>query len=763
MQATMSRSRPQLVPPGVWTSGVLLGIMLLNLAMALRSAEWADGLGALAPVVLGGFLLGMAMSLSRWDGLFPVLHSLISGLVWVLIWVGRSPQIPANLDRAGRVDFIGRSLWEWVLLLFSDEPARSNLVFILELSFLLWWLGYLAAWAVLREGRVWRAILPIGLVMLVNLYYGPSALRFYFAIFIITGLLLAVRANLAEQELTWRHFRVRYANDIQFDFLRDGFFFALLIVAVTFFAPNAASNSALSPALDPLREPWQQVQSEWRRLFSSLNYQASGVRPAFGDTLSLGGPRNLGDTVIMDVRASAGRYWRAVAYDTYRDNRWTNTSRLTQSVDFANHVRTPDFQARREITQTITTYTGSGGVLFGAPQPVRVSLKASADLGVIEATATGKAPLAEITMLRRRGEDLRPGETYLVISSLSNAFVEDLQEAGEDYPGWVTGRYLQIPDSLPPRVRELARNVTASAQTPYDKVLALETFLRAYEYNDQIAAPPPGVDGVDYFLFDIKQGYCDYYATSLVMMARSLGIPARVSAGYTQGEYMPDLDAYRVREHNGHSWPEVYFPGYGWVEFEPTASEEVVVRTNRPPDAGAQGNVAPTPEPLVEEEGRFGEDPNLGPDNQSPDAGLQDAFTGSTWLIGLGGMMFLVLIAAFVLVRPSPWRSRRALLDPQFAVKLYGLLIQWANRLGLRLLPSQTPNEHAAVIVSAVPEGRPAIVRITDLYVHERYSPELPDETQAQDALMAWTTLQPSLRRHWLQQRLGPFGRLFRR
>ena len=424
---------------------------------------------------------------------------------------------------------IGQYLWSWFMLLFGDLPARSNLVFILELAVLMWWLGYLSAWAVFREGRVWRAIIPIGLVLVVNVYFGPASLGFHLAIFIVCALLLAVRSNLSEQEINWRIEGIRYPTDIQFDFLRDGLIFAVVVMLLAFFLPNAGGNGALASAVDPLRKPWYDIQQEWGRLFSTLNYQGgtAGVA-AFGDTLTLGGERNLGDTPIMDVRSTAGRYWRAVAFDTFTGRRWLNTGTLIQSVDAANNVITPEFSGREEITHTVTVLAPTGNVLFAASQPLRVSLRAEADLKVIERNVQGDLPLAEIAMLRRAGPPLEMGNTYQVVSSLSNATVEDLQAAGEDYPAWVSDLYLALPDDMTARVGELAREVTVGAETPYDKALAIESYLRGFTYNDQIPAPPPGQNAVDYFLFDVQQGYCDYYASSFAMMARTLGIPARV-------------------------------------------------------------------------------------------------------------------------------------------------------------------------------------------------------------------------------------------
>jgi hypothetical protein len=362
-------------------------------------------------------------------------------------------------------------------------------------------------------------------------------------------------------------------------------------------------------------------------------------------------------------------------------------------------------------------------------------------------------------MLHRRGADLRPGNTYLAVSSLSAASIEDLQAAGEEYPEWVTSQYLELPSDLSPRVAELANQVTANAVTPFDKVVALEQFLRTFPYNDQIPAPPDNANAVNYFLFEIQQGYCDYYASSFAMMARSLGIPARVAAGYSQGEYVPESDAYRVREYNGHAWPEVFFPGYGWIEFEPTAAELEIVREHRQDDAALDGPTPePTSDPFLEKAEPFDRE-DFGESNIPEGAGFDEAAAGPAgWWIGLGAMLLVVALAAFLMLRPSPQRQQRALRDPQFTVKLYGRLLHWARRLRLPLLPSQTPNEQAALLVRAVPEGGSAIQSITELYVQDLYSPAGPDEQVSRQAMADWGGLQPVLRRAWLRSRLHPFS-----
>jgi transglutaminase-like putative cysteine protease len=151
--------------------------------------------------------------------------------------------------------------------------------------------------------------------------------------------------------------------------------------------------------------------------------------------------------------------------------------------------------------------------------------------------------------------------------------------------------YVQLPQSLPPRVKELANTITASAATPYDKVKAIEDYLRkTYPYTSRPNLKlGKSKDFVDRFLFEIKEGYCDYFSTAMVVLTRSIGVPTRWVKGYTSGTSsqeqarqhgnIPDAvatdyngkDVYAVRNSNAHSWVEVYFEGYGWIPFEPTS------------------------------------------------------------------------------------------------------------------------------------------------------------------------------------------------
>ncbi|MEO5886594.1 MAG: transglutaminase-like domain-containing protein, partial [Anaerolineales bacterium] len=169
-------------------------------------------------------------------------------------------------------------------------------------------------------------------------------------------------------------------------------------------------------------------------------------------------------------------------------------------------------------------------------------------------------------------------DSYTAQSYVPILSINQLSSASTEYPEHIHEQYLALPQSVPERVHQLAREIVAAKPNPYDKAKAIENYLRTYPYDLEVSAPPEGQDVADYFLFDLKRGYCDYYATAMVVLARSSGIPARFVSGYSPGSYDAPNARYVVRELNAHSWAEIYFPEIGWVEFEPTASQPEIER-----------------------------------------------------------------------------------------------------------------------------------------------------------------------------------------
>jgi hypothetical protein len=304
---------------------------------------------------------------------------------------------------------------------------------------------------------------------------------------------------------------------------------------------------------------------------------------------------------------------------------------------------------------------------------------------------------------------------------------------------------LQLPESLPAHLPLLAEQITAGQETPYDQAAAIEAFLRQFPYNQQIEGPKPGQDGVDYFLSEVKQGYCDYYASAMVVLLRSVGVPARYVRGYSQDVKQEGL--YHVLERDGHAWPEVFFPGYGWIEFEPTAGEPLLVRPQSQEGAAIEDDLyergaRPRPED-------FGEDPFDAGGAVPPPVPAFERFL--RWFGPWVGLIAVVLAASFVAGALLSFRRRRRVEGLTLAEKVYEDLLRWAERL-LRVIPlmHQTPNEYGAALVKLLPQSRASVERIVGSYVGYRFGGREVDGDQiASD----WQETKKALWLGWLRRR----------
>jgi len=395
-------------------------------------------------------------------------------------------------------------------------------------------------------------------------------------------------------------------------------------------------------------------------------------------------------------------------------------------------------------------------VIFVPPQPLRVSLPTNADISTIWQDDGSRA--VTVSMLRSRAF-LEAGSSYQAVSAITLATVDQLRTAPPNYPEWILKRYLQLPETLPERIRELAWEVTAPYDNPYDKATALEYYLRQYKYNQQIAAPPPEADGVDYFLFDIRQGYCDYFASAMVVMLRAIGIPARFVAGYTPGKELPlpegqmgsqiSSGIYRILERNAHAWPEVYFPQYGWIQFEPTPSEPLLVRPV------ARPTEMPGPSQSQPPGGGMDSLDDLRPERGNLELAPIEAEMGGLMGWVKRHLAGTIAGAALLVLALGGWLARllwhRSLLrDRELLTRLFDLLATWAGRLRIPWPASHTPLEHAAAWNSALPETEPAVTRLVSLFVAQQYGRQQPSAEALATTLADWERLQPLLWQRWL-------------
>jgi transglutaminase-like putative cysteine protease len=611
-------------------------------------------------------------------------------------------------------------------------------------------MAYLAIWFTFRAHNLWAALLPGGVTLMLNLYYGPDRIAFLMVPYLLFVLLFIVRYNLFTQETGWRRRRVRYDVDIVYSFLRYGALLAILAISFAWIVPAAASSPRAEVFFSRFTEPWDRLKDEWIRMFSTL--QSDRVQlgtPSFGSMLGLGGPVNLGNVTLMDVQANGGRYWKAAVYDQYTGEGWSALDTDSIYLEAGEPLNEAVVhEARRVITQTYTMYTPNATQLYTLGQPERFSLPTKINALQVEA-AEGPPLAASITTISSR-YTLDSEDSYVVVSNIPSGTAEAMRLAGEDYPDWID-RYLDLPDELPQRVRDLALEITADYDNAYDKAAALESYLREYTYNELIEAPPEGVDRVDYFLFEMKEGYCNYYASSMAAMARAVGIPARVAAGYAQGDWERDLQAYRVREHHSHAWVEIYLPRFGWIEFEPTASEPVIVRprtasgSNQDPEdrrfSGAQDEGIPEEEYL---------NPGGPFDREALERMLAEQRRKArvrTWtrVGGVLGVSLAIILLAWL-------QGRRKIDEEHFAAMYYERMVRRADFGGCRMERADTPNEYAIRLNTLLddPDSERLVARITNAYVGERYGQKNPARFQPD---FAWRDLRAPLIRWGMAER----------
>ena len=738
---------------GGWITLILAMAMLLSVAASVQAAGWTAGLVVVQSAVLGGALLAFLLALTRWDSSFATVYSFLASIAWITTLLVTTVLQADNLHD-GVVELIQHNS-RWFTALLNGSASGDNLIFIIQLCLLGWWMAHFAIWSLFRHQRVWHAIVPPGAGLLVNAYYAPTDVKAYVVVFLVTVLMLAIRVELARNETRWQTARIRYAPDMYLDFLREGLVFAIVVVALAWMMPAVSfQGKKIDDLIQPLRQPWHDVQDTWQRMFTSLNYRPSGYVSTYGKSLTLGGPVSLTDQPVFDASVSRRTYWRGATFDTYTGQQWLNTDQQVVSFAEGEPFREPRYELTNVITATIRTLQDGQNVLFGPPQPSVTTLPVNASVTTLATNTNAADPPLAVSLLRSQ-TNLNKGSIYDVASYVTEAPPSLLRQDNTNYPDWVIQHYLQVPDELPARVRRMALRVTASASNPYDKASALETYLRGFTYNTQIPAPPEGMDGVDYFLFDIKQGYCDYYASAMTIMLRSVGIPARFVAGYASGEYDEQTNTYVVREDNAHAWVEVFFPSYGWIQFEPTASQPSLVRPNV-----SQARTIITPNSSRGELEAEMRDMLAQQQNQSgqPFAGTLP-ITSASWLEDhrsivlavAGGLAVLALLVAGLLAL----RRRNALsIDGQLLLGLFERIQGWAERLRIPWPASQTPLEHAHAFGRVLPEANEPIHRLTGLLLAQEYGRQQLTTDTLKSATVDWRRLQPALWRHWLGQQI---------
>lgn len=592
--------------------------------------------------------------------------------------------------------------------------------------------------------------------------------------------------------------------------------FAVLLIAFLLL-PTGSFWQPAHNVYEYMRSPLVRFEDDFNRLFAGLPARRPLPYRIWGDVMAFQGTINPTTTPVLQVDSPVALYWKARSYGTYTPKGWVSDETVLQSPDWTpRHAAPQPYAQRFEVTHSVTLNYPTrnlfaGGQVLAVNREVQIETYDSPQYaldftGPPAATAaprlniaalrlerelrqTGRAAsrarlaaavpagfqLADVRRqggqvqgvvlsetlpeqpdtlsLRSAGREFKRGETYAVTASVSQAEPEDLRLAGLDYPTWALAKYTQLPPELPQRVRDLGAELTAGAETPYDKAKAVEAYLKTLPYSLTMNPPPYNSDGVDHFLFNERRGYSEYFASAMTVLLRTQGIPARMVTGYTVGQQVPDEDIYIVADSNSHGWVEVFFPGYGWIGFEPTPGASIPITAppvieDKPLDFVLPAEDLDVPlcdddEELDDCEEEFLLEPTASPEQENLLVQL-----ARQYLPWLGGVL-----AAAAIIAALGWLFWRRYLTPSADPPTVFRRLAFLGRLNA-VGPAawQTPYQYMRRLQTELPAHREPLSIIVNSYVRHRYGGKETSPEQAE-----------SLTRAWLQVRRPLLFHLFRR
>ena len=752
---------------------IFLVCALISAAIRLHVTNWTDHLGQLEMVVILGALLGIFLGKTVWRArtAFGI------GLLYTLIMVPwQLAVIMPKGEWLFRLNLLYARLYWAVADFLKNQPVKDPILFLTAMVVLYWLASLLAAYGLVRNANPWAPLLSLGAMILV-IEYTVELYRYvkvsgtpYSLIYLVFCLLLLGRLYFIRSRYEWEQRGGTVELEVGYDLGRGVLISAVVLALVAWNGPLVFNVFASdNPAQERISRQWQALRDRVNKATNSLKSPSPMVVEGYGNNMFLGTGGPLGNELVLTVRPYAGEkyygrmYWTARTYDNYVGNgQWVTTIAGSEPMGpNQNYLKYPSWEMRKNLDFTFSSRISLLQTLYYPAEPLKVNREVRA---IVAKTEEGEIDFNALIM----DPPLRAGEEYRVTASVAQPSVLAMREAVNEYPDWVKDRYLQLPENFSPRIAELAQQVAGNAETNYDKVVAVTQYLRrAITYSESIPEPPRGRDPLEWFLFDQRAGFCNYYASAEVVMLRSLGIPARLSAGYSQGDWDPEQKLYEVIGKDSHAWPEVYFTNVGWITFEPTVSQPMMVFPSG--EAGDEVDESA----LDGRGGRELQDDLYPPPgsqnpyedymrmNQNDGGSLPGRFTVAPWMIITLLSLALAVGLAFLEWRrrklsslPLPawmerrlddrgWRppgwlrlwSRQSLRTPMenMFANVSAMLRIWGQVVD----PAQTPAEQVALLVSVVPGLEDSAAALLEEYHRSMYSPYPANMLRARQAVDA--------------------------
>ncbi len=749
-----------------WISVVGVLVLTLTLAWSIDDAAWVLGrdhfTDFLALTVGWGVAIGFIGAKVGW-GRWPtyLVGSLLAALI-IPLYVGDVMQPEASWFTQYQATATS------VVEAWRDLALRNQAVtqeyghFLLTLGLFTWATAMYAAYTTFGHRRPLNAIVLVGIILVANMGFTYRNQLTLLVLFSLAALFLLIRYHAFDEESEWLRRRIGDPSAVSALYLRGGSVFIAVAVIGSLFLTNTASSSPLAGAVRGVGDQLIVLGRDFQRFLPT----GGANRPLgiqFGSTTQISGQWTTAETDAFSVQFSEPEddnlYWRAAVYDTFGLSAWSQSVAAGYDVPVGEEVLAASGEAvaeagRRAVTFRVFPADFRQSTIL-SPQspstvsaPVRVSYIGDAKF-VASVDRSGGDPYTVTALVRERGDDKDGALT-----------INRLRAAGTDYPAAIRTQYLTVPEgAIPPggdadKLLKAILAEVADPTNPYDVASTMVDYFQSsvnFKYDADVRdLPCEGLSTVECFARH-RRGYCLYYASTMAMLLRQEDIPTRLAAGFLPGKR--DARLYEtVSQSAAHAWVEVYFPDYGWVEFDPTggglANAEPLPTgepvASRPPS----GSLAPIIPPggLGELEG----DPLAGGGTGLPGFNGAGAASGAA-LIVVAILLFAIIGSlGFVAYRRGP----RGEVTPD---KSYAMLTRLAGRLGFGPRPTQTVYEYAVALGEVLPQSRPEIQTVAQAKVEVAYGKRMLGEDRMAALREAHRRLRVGLLR--LMLRRTPMGR----
>lgn len=561
-----------------FAAAIMLLAAFIMTALKIQSTNWTEDLHLLNWLAFIGFILGLGVGYSQFGKLLSRLFITLYSIFILPYAIGTT--YDSDILWLTRFESLYGRIYFSIEHFLNDVRIEDPILLLIFLCSLIWFISISGGFLLTRTAQPWTPLLFSGITIFTSEFYDQIGNNLYSAFFIFFVLVFLAQNYFTESSRKWKTKGIPVEIETEPLIRRSAFIVAFVIILLAWNATNIVS--AFQKGSKQQKQVIgfiEDIQVQFSKLTAPLQGTTFLQSELFGDTIRLGTGTNLSDEIVLEIsvnqtKPSGSRYyWRARSYDQFIDNQWISSFDSSKIIEANTEITDLlEYFFFPQRTFTIKTKTNLG-LLYSPPYPKKINRPVKAFIADL---SDEKVDYLTLTL----EEIAFSGETYEVVNRIPTPTIAQMRKSSTEYPDWVLMNYLQLPPDFSEKIRDLAMATTEDYSNPFDKTQAITNYLRKnITYKEQIPEPPLESNLIEWFLFEQKEGFCNYYATAEVLMLRSVGIPARIVFGYAEGESQnPDETVFIVRKEQSHAWPEVFFEGIGWVEFEPTTLQPTLDR-----------------------------------------------------------------------------------------------------------------------------------------------------------------------------------------